>query len=376
VSGPPQRLSKNTLLLNRTSSNPFKISPFPKGRHLAPTVPDWGKPAQETNMTHFTQLGLSGSPDKKPETKTQTPSPKGPGSHSNEKPPTKKQKTAALAGSLIATALLGVFVFESGCSKESAKTSAIAPPNPTVASQPTAPIATVSTTITPATSQPLAKKKSRQRKLTASTYSNPTYGVSFRYPKYDNLKEGDDANLELDGLGPVEMNFVQPGGTTITAVELPSRLYGGTNFDTAFFNVSVNPRMTAEDCEQFAFPETADTKADPVTISKTRIGPTEFHAVEAFAETESNEADVKFYHVFQNGSCYEFTLGLETASESSSDEPKPGVKLVDGNEVFRQLNWMLSTVKIQPIAAPGKITPEVATDAPTAPTSAAMTEAH
>ena len=327
-------------------------------------------------MTHFTQLGLSGSPDKKPETKTQTPSPKGPSPHSNEKQPTKKQKTAALAGSLIATALLGVFVFESGCSKESAKTSAIAPPNQTVARQPNAPIATVSTTITPATSQPLARNKSRQRKLAASTYTNPAYGVSFRYPKYDNLKEGDDANLELEGLGPVEMNFVQPGGTTISAVELPRRLYGGTNFNTAFFNVSVNPKMTSDECGQFAFPQTGDSITDPVTISKTKIGPTEFRAVEAFAETENNEADVKFYHVFQNGSCYEFTLGLDTAAESNPGESKPGVKPVDGNEVFRQLNWMLSTVKIQPIAAPEKITPEVAAETPSAPTAATVTEAH
>ncbi len=87
-------------------------------------------------MTHFTQLGLSGSPDKKPETKPQTPSPKVPDSHSNPKQPTTKQKTAALIGSLMATALLGVFVFESGCSKESDKTSSIAPPNQTASSQP------------------------------------------------------------------------------------------------------------------------------------------------------------------------------------------------------------------------------------------------
>ncbi len=327
-------------------------------------------------MTHFTQLGLSGSPDKKPETKTQTPSAKGPGSHSNEKQPIKKQRTAVVAGSLIATALLGVFVFESGCSKESDKTSAIAPPNQTVATQPTAPMTTVSTTITPATSQPLAKKKSRQRRLMASTYTNPTYGVSFRYPKYDNLKEGDDANLELEGLGPVEMNFVQPGGTTISAVELPRRLYGGTNFDTAFFNVSVNPKITADECGQFAFPQTEDSKTGPVTISNTKIGPTEFHAVEAFAETESNEADVRFYHVFQNGSCYEFTLGLETAAELNSDDPKPATKPVDSNEVFRQLSWMLSTVKIQPIVTPVKATPEVAAETPSAPTTATMTEAH
>lgn len=329
-------------------------------------------------MTHFTQLGLSGSPDKKPGPKPQGKTPpnasEGQHQHSNEKQPSKKQKTAALVGSLIATALLGVFLFESGCSKESGKTSAIASPNQIVAGQPPTPITTVSTTITPVASQPPAKKKSRQRKLPTSTYTNPTYGVSFRYPKYDNLKQGDDASLELDGLGPVEMNFVEPGGTTISAVELPRRLYSGTDFNSAFFNVSVNPKMTSEECEQFAFPENGKLETDGVW--KTKIGPTEFHAVEAFAEAESNRADVKFYHVFQNGSCYEFTLGLETAEGADSDEPKPAAKPVDSNEVFRQLNWMLSTVKIQTVAAPDKITPEVAADTPTAPANATITEAH
>ena len=327
-------------------------------------------------MTHFTQLGLSGKPDRKPETNpqgntTNTPETLRP----NQKQPTKKQKTAALVGSLIATGLLGVFVFESGCSKESSKTAAITQPSPSV-SQPSTPIPSVSPAIAPVTTQPLAKKTPRQRKLSASTYTNPAYGVSFRYPKYDNLMEGDDANLELDGLGPVEMNFVEPGGTTISAVELPRKLYGGTNFNTAFFDVSVNPKMTSEECEQFAFPETGDPKTDPVAISKTKISPTEFHSVEAFAETESNQADVKFYHVFQNGSCYEFTLGLETATETDTDDAKLAAKSVDSNEIFRQLNWMLSTVKIQPATAPEKTTPQVAKDTPFAPTRAAISEDH
>jgi len=325
-------------------------------------------------MAHFTQLGLSGSPDSG---KTSpNVSSDGQRSHSNPKNLSSKQKTAALIGSLIATSLLGVFLLESGCSKESGKTVTIATPNQIVASQPptsisTAPIATS----TPVASQPPAKKKSRQRKLSASTYTNPKYGVSFRYPKYGSLKEGDQANLKLDGLGPLETNFVQPGGTTISAVELPRKLYPGTDFNAAFFNVSVNPKLTSEECEQFAFPETSNPATDPVTTSQTKVGVTEFHAVEGFAGEENNQADVKYYHVFQNGSCYEFVLGLETAEEAIPDV-KPAVKPVNSNEVFRKLNWILSTVKIQPITAPEKAIPEVATDTPTAPTDAAITEAH
>jgi hypothetical protein len=334
-------------------------------------------------MAQFTQLGLSGSPDKKPETKPQgktvpNVSSEGQRPHSNARKPGGKQETAALVGSLIATALLGVFVLESGCSKESKKTEALASPNQTMASQPSTSMLTMPTSTSTAAvaSQPPAKKKSRQRKLSASTYTNPDYGVSFRYPKYGSLKEGEEANLELDGLGPLEMNFVQPGGTAISAVELPRKLFAGTDFNVAFFDVSVNPKLTSVECERFAFPEMGDPETDSVPTSKTKVGAIEFLAVEGFAGEENNQADVKYYHVFQNGSCYEFALGLETAAGAIPDEVTPAVKAVNRNEVFRRLNWILSTVKIQPVTTPEKTVPEVVANTPTAPTDAAITEAH
>jgi hypothetical protein len=330
-------------------------------------------------MTYFTQLGLSGRPDKKPETKPpgKTPinPPQGQHLHSDAKRPTGKPRTVALIGSLIATSLLGVFLFESGCSKESDKTVATTTPNQSVLNQPSAPLLTPPIGSTPVASQP-AKKKSRQRKLSASTYTNPTYKLSFRYPNNGTLKESDDANLELDGLGPVEKNFVEPGGITISAVELPRKMYPGTDLNAAFFNVSVNPNLTPAECSQFAFPQTGDPENDPVGTSKTKVGTTEFETVEGFAEAENHQADVKFYHVFQNGSCYEFALGLETAAATNPDEMKAAIKPVDRNEVFRQLNWILSTVKVQPLPPQEKTTPEVAADTPTSPTNAVITEAH
>jgi len=172
------------------------------------------------------------------------------------------------------------------------------------------------------------------------------------------------------------MNFVQPGGTSISVVELPRKLYAGTDFNAAFFNVSVNPKLTSAECEQFAFPETDTPQTDPVTTSTTKVGATEFRAVEGFAGQENNQADVKFYHVFQNGSCYEFALGLETVVEGVPDESTSAVKPVNRNEVFRQLNWILSTVKIQPMAAPEKSVPEVASDASPDRTNTGNPEAH
>jgi hypothetical protein len=327
-------------------------------------------------MAHFTQLGVSTNQDVKPQEKSQPKvSQEEQHPHSNEKPGG-KQRTAVLVASLIATALLGVFVLESGCSKESNQSAAIASPTQTAAS-PMSPLmspAPIPTSTAVATQSP-AKKKSRQHKLSASTYTNPVYGVSFRYPKYDTLKEGDEANLELDDLGSPEMNFVQPGGSTISAVELPRKFYAGTDFASAFFNVSVNPKLTAAECEQFAFVDTDDPESNPAP-SKTKVGATEFHAVETFGEQENNQSDVKYYHVFQNGNCYEFALGVETVAETIPDDLSDdnNVKPVNRQEVFRQLNWMLSTVKVQPLAE--KPVPQVAADAPPVAANTAITEAH
>ena len=321
-------------------------------------------------MANFTELGLSGKPDKKPEGNTSSNA--GPKNVTQPKKAGDNKKTAALAGSLIATSLLGVFFLESGCSKSSNQAATIAAPTPTTISQPT--IASPPVPAAVATPTP-AKKKGRQRKLAASTYTNPAYGVSFRYPKQDGLKEGDEANLVWDGLGPVEMNFVQPGGTTVSAVELPRKLYAGTDFNSAFFNVSVNSKLKPEECAQFAFPE--NTEADPVVPLKTKVGATEFNVLEAFAEEETRQADVKYYHVFENGSCYEFALGLETAvTTEAGDDAAPRVKPVNHNEVFRRLNWILSTVKIPQVDLPTKDIPEVATETPSVPVAATMTEAH
>ncbi len=327
-------------------------------------------------MAQFTQLNLSANPEKKPESNREGKTSQT-NSRTDQRPQPKgtkfgdKQKAAALAGSLIASSLLVVFLLQtSGCSKGTAKSDQSASNQATlnqissnqqaiqVSSLPPTPF----TAASQAPVQKPAQKKSRQRKLSASTYTNPAYGISFRYPKYDSLKEGDKASLQWDGLGPVEMNFVQPGGTTVSAVELPHRLYSGTDFSTAFFNVSVNPKLTAEQCEQFAFPDTSGPQADSAASSKVRVGATEFSQMEGIGGKDTKQADAKYYHVFENGTCYEFALGLETALDDTATDAKAETKPVNRNEVFRKLNWILSTVKIEQVAAPKEAVSETGRD--------------
>lgn len=76
------------------------------------------------------------------------------------------------------------------------------------------------------------------------------------------------------------------------------------------------------------------------------LGDLELHGTEAVAGEGSRQSDSKYFHVFQNGSCYEFGLNVTTVA---SDQ---GItKHVDRDKVFTRLEQILSTVKISPVVA-------------------------
>jgi hypothetical protein len=339
-------------------------------------------------MAHFTELGLSGEPDKKPANqtaRTNSGAPPRPGLGENQphdrndrdRHYSRGQKTATVIGSLIATSLLGLSLFETGgCSKTSDKSATIsaptetaplpALPGPAASLQPAAPVSS-------AGAKAPTRKTRIQRTLIASSYTNPLYGVSFRYPKNYSLMEGDTANAEWTRLEPIAMNFVQPGGTTLTMVELPNRLYPGTDLASAFFTVSVHTGLNRASCGQFASsdpgPAAAGASGDggdgappaavsPVATSSIESAPAEpldgpSTELDRTGDQGARHADAKYYHVFENGACYEFALGFETTAPDPTASP---IKAVDRSLVFRKLNWMLSTVKIEAAGVPDEAT--------------------
>jgi hypothetical protein len=265
-----------------------------------------------------------------------------------------------------------------------------------------------------ATTTPAPKKVVRKKPAIVN-YADKTYGVTFEYPRRYAIETG-NAATELLAENPIAMNFVQPGGVALAAVELPETSYANTDFSSAFFNVSVNKNLTADQCTEFAVPQpkqvpqTEPAPASPVSStltssteaakqdstpapkadspstsapavstsdlasvaksspapstdssnSKLMLGDLELRATEAVSGEGTRQSDSKYFHVFQNGSCYEFALNVTTvASEDGL------TKHVDRDKVFNRLEQILATVKINPVQAP-----EVATEAPT-PTPAA-----
>ena len=234
-----------------------------------------------------------------------------------------------------------------------------------------------------AESKPAPRKPVVHKKPATVNYTDKTYGVTFEYPRRYAIETG-DAATELVMSNPVPMNFVQPGGVALAAVELPETGFVNTDFSSAFFNVSVHKNLTADQCSEFAVPQpkveaksettapstevskqdaapksdtqsTSSTQSKSVTepANKLMLGDMELRGTEAVSGEGTRQSDSKYFHVYQNGACYEFALNVTTDASAEGL-----VKHVDRDKVFTRLEQILSTVKINPI------TPEVTAEVP------------
>ncbi len=237
--------------------------------------------------------------------------------------------------------LLGFAVLVVSCSKFSQKPAAVAMNQP--AASAAVPAATPAASIA---SPPAAPKKIRKHRPSTATYINSDYGVSLTYPRQYSLMVGEKAQLAWDGLGPVQTDFVKSGGMTLAAVELPRTAYPDSDLTSAFVNVSVKTGLSAAECSQFAFPDAGAPGAEPP--SKVKVGGIEFDQAQEHTGEAAKRADARYYHVFQNSACYEFTLGVGTVGEAGEH----GLMQVDRQEVFSKLEKILATVKIRPAEVP------------------------
>ncbi|MGD1022375.1 MAG: hypothetical protein ABR880_06310 [Candidatus Sulfotelmatobacter sp.] len=278
---------------------------------------------------------------------------------------------------LIFAALLIVCSVAVGCSSDKPKPISSAPETPIAQSTPPVTTSSTPTPVMPvqqAAAKPMHKKVVHRAPPTL-TYADKTSGVSFQYPRKYALKTG-DAATELVSSGPLPMDFVQPGGVALATVSLPESTYPNSDLASAFFNVSVNKTLTADQCGEFSVPQpNPAAPADPTLqataqlatppISKLMIGDMELQSSETTSGGQTTngprEEASKYYHVFQNGACYEFALKVATIESSSSPTTESATKPVNRDEVFQRLEKILATVKINPITAP-EVNAEVKTN--------------
>ena len=296
------------------------------------------------------------------------------------------------ASALVFAAVLIICSVAVGCSSDKPKTvttnTQIPAAQPQMQPAPAVPVAQ-------AENKPAQKKPVIRKRPATVNYADKTYGVSFEYPRRYAIETGDSAT-QLVMSNPIPMNFVQPGGVALAAVELPETNYVNTDFSSAFFNVSVHKSLTADECGQFAVPQMKSTaKPDAATVSQPKpdaatttsakieevkgeegkkdtnessakldsatasgndmgtktadanqilIGDMQLRATEAVSGEGTRQSDSKYFHLYQNGACYEFALNVTTdASEEGL------VKHVDRDRVFNRLEQILHTVKINTV---------------------------
>ncbi|MGA7907500.1 MAG: hypothetical protein WCA16_08860 [Candidatus Sulfotelmatobacter sp.] len=285
-----------------------------------------------------------------------------------------KKPLEKTTGALFFAAILIVCSVAVGCSSDKPKPATSTSPTPVV--QNTTAMMPASTPTSPVQAAEKPAKKIVHRRPATLTYADKTTGVSFQYPRKYDLKTGDDAGKLVSSI-PLPMNFVQPGGVALAAVELPGTVYNSNDLAAAFFDVSVNKSLTAEQCGQFLEPQPApSTPADSSTPdssaqaaaqpSKLILGDLDLQGTEAVSGEGIRQSDAKYFHLFQNGACYEFAVNVTTAASDS----QLAMKHVDREKAFQQLEKILATVKVETVAAPEVATTVPSTPAPTPETPA------
>ena len=295
------------------------------------------------------------------------------------------------ASALVFAAVLIIVSVAVGCSSE--KPQPVSSNNQIPVTQPQPQMQPLPAPVAQTENKPAPKKPVVHKKPATVNYTDKTYGVMFEYPRRYAIETGDSAS-ELIQTNPLPMNFVAPGGVALAAVELPETGFANTDFSSAFFNVSVHKSLTADQCSEFAVPQAreapkSETAASPAEVgkdpakqdstaksdapsapatdaksssestnSKLMIGDMQLRGTEAVSGEGTRQSDSKYFHVYQNGSCYEFALNVTTDASAEGL-----VKHVDRDKVFNRLEQILATVKINPV------TPDVTAEAPSPATT-------
>jgi hypothetical protein len=200
------------------------------------------------------------------------------------------------------------------------------------------------------------KKAVKKHRPTTATYVNGTYGVSLTYPRKYSLQPA-DKQKEM----PVQASFAKPGAVEVASLDMPDGLYPETDFSSALLNVSVNQGMTDEQCGQFATssndaetakPATGDQSAkaavEPAKSTTIKLGANQFSEIEQMSGSGEHQSDLKYFHLFKNGACYEFALDVETSRKADED-----LAQVDRGKVFQQLEKILTTARIKEVDLTG-----------------------
>jgi len=159
------------------------------------------------------------------------------------------------------------------------------------------------------------------------------------------------ADTKMPESKPAESSSTQAPATEATSNVAPETCHpedgtkcGPKDLTTASASTSAEKTTTAA--------STASNVAPEPQGSKLLLGDLELRGTEAVSGEGTRQSDSKYFHVYQNGACYEFAMNVTTVASEEGIS-----KHVDRDKVFTRLEQILSTVKINPVT-PQEVTAE------------------
>src|SRR5580704_4845716 len=228
--------------------------------------------------------------------------------------------------------LIASGVGSAGCSSKAASPAKTAP-------APTGPrLATPS-------KQPERAAKPAARESALSIYSNPEYGISFRYPRNFALQEADDLNENAPedpsrARTPDQLAQDEPGALLLATVVVPDDAYPNTTFAGGSLQLAVNRYLTAGSCRRELLSRLGDSNG--------RNGAATVQGVEfAWADNDEGDASTEFferdYAGFANGTCYEFFLRIGAGTTDDADATRPP----DEKKILAQMEKVLASLQFE-----------------------------
>jgi hypothetical protein len=231
---------------------------------------------------------------------------------------------------LLSFAVLGAY--EAGCSSKAALPEKRAP-------EPAGP------RLAPPSRQPERAAKLAARESALSMYSNPEYGVSFRYPRNFALEEAGDLNEnapeDVSGARtPEQLAQEEPGALLLATVVVPDDAYPNTTFAGGSLQLAVNRYLTAGTCGRELISRLGDSNG--------RTGAATVQGVEfAWADNDEGDARTEFferdYAGFANGTCYEFFLRIGISTTDDADGTRPP----DEKKILAHLEKVVSSLQFE-----------------------------
>jgi hypothetical protein len=186
--------------------------------------------------------------------------------------------------------------------------------------------------------RPATKDTSREAAL--SSYSNPDEGISFRYPRYYALEEGQVEEHSFFLKRQEDLDIEQPGARLVATLMIPEDGYPNTTFVHGSLQLAVNDSATAQSCGEIS----GSTGQATSPLTGLTVQGVLFRGKEWRYLTAGTQVLERQYEGFSNGTCYEFSLLV--AAEVDADSHGT-TKPANEARIMGQLEKILRSAQIQ-----------------------------